>query len=280
MLRLSSRSVRTSTSTTRVVSVRMLADAVVVEQAMAVAELDALGDEIHASHCNLLGMAASAVLFSGGLDSAVLLALERRDARARLADSRARRAGVGRRRSARDRPAAGGRAVRRPRQAGHDAAPSTCATSIRRRTGPSSGQPPAYDTPDEDVYLEGRNIVLVVEGRRAVRAARASSASRSARSPAIRFLTRRRSSSPRWRARCRSDSAGRSTSPRRSWPCTRRTSCGCGVDLGVPLELTLSCMNPQGDQHCGRCSKCRERQDAFRVAGVADQTDYAERWSG
>ena len=53
-----------------------------------------------------------------------------------------------------------------------------------------------------------------------------------------------------------------------------------GVDFGVPLELTLSCMNPQGDRHCGRCSKCRERQDAFRVAGVADQTDYAERWSG
>ena len=27
------------------------------------------------------------------------------------------------------------------------------------------GEPPAYDTPDEDVYLEGRNIVLLVEGR-------------------------------------------------------------------------------------------------------------------
>ncbi len=31
----------------RVVAVRMLADAVVVEQPMAVAEVDALGDEIH-----------------------------------------------------------------------------------------------------------------------------------------------------------------------------------------------------------------------------------------
>ena len=26
------------------------------------------------------------------------------------------------------------------------------------------GEPPAYDTPDEDVYLEGRNIVLLAEG--------------------------------------------------------------------------------------------------------------------
>ena len=35
-----------------VVAVRMLADAVVVEQAMAVAELDALGDEIHRIEVN------------------------------------------------------------------------------------------------------------------------------------------------------------------------------------------------------------------------------------
>ena len=49
--------------------------------------------------------------------------------------------------------------------------------------------------------------------------------------------------------------------------------------LGVPLALTLSCMNPQGDRHCGRCSKCRERRDAFREAGVADPTDYAARFA-
>jgi 7-cyano-7-deazaguanine synthase len=47
-----------------------------------------------------------------------------------------------------------------------------------------------------------------------------------------------------------------------------------GVELGVPLELTLSCMNPQQGGHCGRCSKCRERRDAFRDAGVPDPTVY------
>lgn len=48
-----------------------------------------------------------------------------------------------------------------------------------------------------------------------------------------------------------------------------------GVELGVPLALTLSCMNPQEGKHCGRCSKCRERRDAFSEAGVADPTAYA-----
>jgi 7-cyano-7-deazaguanine synthase len=48
-----------------------------------------------------------------------------------------------------------------------------------------------------------------------------------------------------------------------------------GVALAVPLELTLSCMNPQDGRHCGRCSKCRERRDAFAAAGVTDRTTYA-----
>ena len=48
-----------------------------------------------------------------------------------------------------------------------------------------------------------------------------------------------------------------------------------GVKLGVPLELTLSCMNPQSGLHCGACSKCRERRDAFTEAGIEDLTEYA-----
>src|SRR5690606_10166714 len=47
-----------------------------------------------------------------------------------------------------------------------------------------------------------------------------------------------------------------------------------GIELGVPLERTLSCMQPSGGRHCGRCSKCRERRDAFRAAGVEDRTTY------
>ncbi len=52
-----------------------------------------------------------------------------------------------------------------------------------------------------------------------------------------------------------------------------------GVKLGVPFELTLSCMNPvtatEMPQHCGLCSKCRERRDAYHAAGVSDPSTYA-----
>jgi 7-cyano-7-deazaguanine synthase len=43
-----------------------------------------------------------------------------------------------------------------------------------------------------------------------------------------------------------------------------------GASLGVPFELTLSCMQPRNGFHCGACSKCRERADAFREAGLTD----------
>ena len=47
-----------------------------------------------------------------------------------------------------------------------------------------------------------------------------------------------------------------------------------GIVLGVPFEHTLSCMKPAGGRHCGTCSKCRERHDAFLEAGVTDPTTY------
>ena len=45
-----------------------------------------------------------------------------------------------------------------------------------------------------------------------------------------------------------------------------------GRDL--PLALTLSCARPRGLRHCGRCTKCAERQRAFAAAGVPDPTRY------
>ena len=47
---------------------------------------------------------------------------------------------------------------------------------------------------------------------------------------------------------------------------------------GLPLELTLSCGDPQPEGHCGLCGKCRERIDAFARAGVADSTPYRRRF--
>ena len=41
------------------------------------------------------------------------------------------------------------------------------------------------------------------------------------------------------------------------------------------LALSFSCVNPQGDFHCGRCIKCGRRRSAFCSAGVPDPTTYA-----
>jgi 7-cyano-7-deazaguanine synthase len=43
----------------------------------------------------------------------------------------------------------------------------------------------------------------------------------------------------------------------------------------LPLELTLSCANPRGSLHCGACTKCAERVQGFKTAGIADPTRYA-----
>ena len=42
-----------------------------------------------------------------------------------------------------------------------------------------------------------------------------------------------------------------------------------------PLELTFSCISPVGDVHCGSCNKCAERQRAFCLIGLRDPTHYA-----
>jgi len=43
---------------------------------------------------------------------------------------------------------------------------------------------------------------------------------------------------------------------------------------GLPLHLTFSCIRPVDGRHCGSCNKCGERRQAFRDAGLADLTEY------
>jgi 7-cyano-7-deazaguanine synthase len=45
-----------------------------------------------------------------------------------------------------------------------------------------------------------------------------------------------------------------------------------GGDL--PLEHTFSCISPTDGRHCGRCNKCAERRRAFAEAALPDPTDY------
>lgn len=42
-----------------------------------------------------------------------------------------------------------------------------------------------------------------------------------------------------------------------------------------PLHLTFTCITPVGERPCGTCIKCGERRRGFLEAGVPDPTDYA-----
>jgi 7-cyano-7-deazaguanine synthase len=46
---------------------------------------------------------------------------------------------------------------------------------------------------------------------------------------------------------------------------------------GLALQHTFSCIDPKDERHCGRCNKCAERQHAFTALQIEDLTDYAQR---
>jgi 7-cyano-7-deazaguanine synthase len=45
----------------------------------------------------------------------------------------------------------------------------------------------------------------------------------------------------------------------------------------LPLQLSFSCISPVGFDHCGACNKCAERRKAFQEAGIEDKTMYHAR---
>lgn len=45
--------------------------------------------------------------------------------------------------------------------------------------------------------------------------------------------------------------------------------------LSLPLQFTFSCLSPVGGLHCGQCNKCAERRNGFRTAELPDPTQYA-----
>jgi len=50
---------------------------------------------------------------------------------------------------------------------------------------------------------------------------------------------------------------------------------GYSLDRMVDYSKTWSCYKG-GDTHCGRCSTCVERAEAFNIAGHRDPTVYAD----
>jgi len=43
----------------------------------------------------------------------------------------------------------------------------------------------------------------------------------------------------------------------------------------LPLHLTFTCVAPVRSKHCGKCNKCEERRRGFRAAAIPDLTRYA-----
>lgn len=137
-----------------------------------------------------------------------------------------------------------------------------------------SALPPAYDTPDEDVYLPGRNVLLLSKAAvlcamlRVGRLAIGPLAGNPFPDATPEFLS----------AMGQALSLGLAHPIRIDAPFAsmhKDEVIRLGRSLGVPFELTVSCMNPSAGRHCGVCSKCRERRDAFDAAGVDDPTSYA-----
>ncbi len=254
----------------------------------------------------------TAVLLSGGLDSAVLLAEEaaRGDAQpiyvsVGLAWERAEKAIL---RRLLDAAPLRGR-VRPLVSLTVDMSDVYAATHWAVR-----GQPPQYHTADEDVYLPGRNVVLL--GKAGVYCA-------AARIDRLVLGTLAHNPFPDATPEFRSSMA-RALSLGLAHPLTIEAPYAAvgkaevirrGLALGLPFEFTLSCMGPLEVRelhqvhgvpgvrdvqanieprepeeprepreprepqfvHCGVCSKCRERHDAFLEAGAEDATDYADR---
>ena len=214
---------------------------------------------------------ATAVLFSSGLDSAVLAASEAQTSEVHplyvstgLAWEREELAAVD-------------RLLAAPVYAG--VAPiARLAFTVTDLYPPTHwalrGTPPGFDTPDEDVYLTGRNIILLSKAgvycaqREIPRIVLGPLAGNPFPDATHEFFT----------TMARALSLGLAHEITVDAPFVAKHKSEVvqlGMRLGVPLELTLSCMNPPRGLHCGVCSKCRERRDAFREAGVADPTRYA-----
>jgi 7-cyano-7-deazaguanine synthase len=226
----------------------------------------------------------AAVLFSAGLDSAVLLA----DALAaeRLATEASAKVAaiyisVGFAWEEEERAMAARLFASAP-FAGAMEPPVTLSFDMRDVFPPTHwavrGEPPAFDTPDEDVYLHGRNAILLSK------AAVYMAARVTAPGATTRLLLGTLAGNPFpdatpafFTAMSRALSLGLDTDISIEAPFASRHKADVikrGMALGVPLELTLSCMQPKDGLHCGQCSKCRERRDAFREAGVEDPSLY------
>jgi 7-cyano-7-deazaguanine synthase len=215
-----------------------------------------------------------AVMFSGGLDSAVLVAWA-----ARQATAHPLYVSVGLAWEPQEREIAARLLAALPAPPGRVQPMASLHFDMTDVYPPAHwavrGDAPDFDSPDEDVYLEGRNIVLLAKAsvymarhriERVVLGPLAGNPFPDATEEFFDAYGAALGIGLDRRIRIEAPFAGMH----------KAEVIRLGVDLGVPLELTLSCMQPVNGQHCGRCSKCRERRDGFLEAGVEDPTTYAQ----
>ena len=139
-----------------------------------------------------------------------------------------------------------------------------------------TGNAPAYNTDDQEVYLIGRNILLLakVSAYCAINQLEQIAVGPLAGNP-FPDATPEFFSAMERALQEGLDHTLKITAPFRSL--TKEEVIERGLDLSVPFQLTLSCMDPVDDKHCGRCSKCRERLQAFSRAHLDDPAPYAFR---
>jgi 7-cyano-7-deazaguanine synthase len=131
---------------------------------------------------------------------------------------------------------------------------------------------PSEDTPDEAVYLPGRNPLLLVKAavwcqmHGIQEVAIAPLASNPFPDATSEFFEAFGSAMT-----LAGDSPLQITRPFAHM--TKREVMSLGRDY--PLEHTFSCIAPTDGLHCGRCNKCDERKTAFDQAGLSDPTRYA-----
>lgn len=131
---------------------------------------------------------------------------------------------------------------------------------------------PAADTPDDAVYLPGRNALLMIKAALWCRLrgigslALASLANNPFADASSEFFRQ-------FEAALSMATEGRVGLLRPLAALDKRQVMELGSRL--PLELTFSCIAPVGGLHCGRCNKCQERRAAFHLACLPDGTAYA-----
>jgi 7-cyano-7-deazaguanine synthase len=131
---------------------------------------------------------------------------------------------------------------------------------------------PDAETPDDAVYLPGRNAILIVKAAVWCRLHGIGQLALAVLGTNP-FGDGTQAFFEHFEVAMTNALAGRVQLLRPFGEMTKREVMELGRDL--PLELTFSCIDPRGGLHCGRCNKCAERQQAFRSIGKTDPTKYA-----